>query len=87
MFTRRTGTAGWVGAALGRGCDLQLKQQERGEKLLIFARHLAGPALAATLAAGAASAHPLDGLTAEEYLKINEILRAAGTVTTRRSIR
>ena len=42
-------------------------------------RHLAGTALAASLA-GAATAHPLDGLTAEEYQRINEILRAAGTI-------
>lgn len=38
-------------------------------------KHLATTALALGLAAGAASAHPLDGLTAEEYQKINQILR------------
>ena len=44
-----------------------------------LARRLATTAIAAVLAAGAASAHPLDGITAEEYQKVNEILRAAGT--------
>ncbi len=39
-------------------------------------RHLAATALALGLAGGAAAAHPLDGLTAEEYQKINQILRA-----------
>lgn len=38
-------------------------------------KHLATTALALGLAAGAAAAHPLDGLTAEEYQKINQILR------------
>lgn len=47
---------------------------------MTIARCLAGTALAATLAAGVVAAHPLDGLTAEEYQKINEILLAAGTV-------
>ena len=45
-----------------------------------FARYLGGTGLAAMLAAGAAAAHPLDGITAEEYQKVNEILRAAGAV-------
>ena len=48
---------------------------------MTFTRYLAGTALAATLTAGALSAHPLDGITAEEYQKINEILRSTGTVT------
>ena len=38
-------------------------------------KHLATTALALGLATGAAAAHPLDGLTAEEYQKINQILR------------
>ena len=38
-------------------------------------KYLASTALALGLAAGAAAAHPLDGLTAEEYQKINQILR------------
>ena len=38
-------------------------------------KHLASTALALGLVATAASAHPLDGLTAEEYQKINQILR------------
>ncbi len=46
---------------------------------MTIARHLAATAVAAALTAGAAAAHPLDGLTAEEYQKINAILRAAGT--------
>lgn len=37
-------------------------------------KHLALTALALSLAASAAFAHPLDGLTAEEYQKINRIL-------------
>lgn len=45
-----------------------------------FARYLAGTALAALLTAGAAAAHPLDGITAEEYQRIGEILRSAGAV-------
>ncbi|KTQ84177.1 tyramine oxidase [Aureimonas ureilytica] len=43
-------------------------------------RRLALAALTSLLTAGTASAHPLDGLTAEEYGRINEILRSAGTV-------
>lgn len=34
-----------------------------------------------TMAAPARAAHPLDGLNADEYLKINEILRAKGIAT------
>lgn len=41
---------------------------------------LAGAALAALVGSGLA-AHPLDGLTAEEYGRINEILRAEGLAT------
>jgi primary-amine oxidase len=41
--------------------------------------YLAAAALALTLG-GAAQAHPLDGITAAEYQRINEILRAAGAV-------
>src|SRR5690606_27481926 len=54
--------------------------EQQGEASMTFTRYLAGTALAATLTAGALSAHPLDGITAEEYQKINEILRTAGTV-------
>ncbi|MBL0371145.1 tyramine oxidase [Rhizobium sp. KVB221] len=38
-------------------------------------QHLATAALALSLMASAASAHPLDGLTAEEYQRINKILK------------
>lgn len=38
-------------------------------------KYLAATALGFGLAGGAAFAHPLDGLTAEEYQKINQILR------------
>ena len=45
-------------------------------------RHvLSGAALAALTAGGGATAHPLDGLTAEEYQKIGEILTSAGTAS------
>ena len=54
---------------------------------MMFARTLAGTALAAVFAVGAASAHPLDGITAEEYQKINEICVPRAPSTTTRSIR
>lgn len=41
----------------------------------------AAVAAAVTMAAPAQAAHPLDGLSADEYLKINEILRAKGIAT------
>ncbi|WP_019645778.1 copper amine oxidase [Novispirillum itersonii] len=41
----------------------------------------AAVAAAVTMAATAQAAHPLDGLSADEYLKINEILRAKGIAT------
>jgi len=41
-----------------------------------LSKHLASTAVAIGLAASAAAAHPLDGLSPEEYQKINEILRA-----------
>lgn len=45
-----------------------------------FNKTIASSALAALLAGGAL-AHPLDGLTGEEYQKINQILKESGTVT------
>ncbi len=44
-------------------------------------KHLAATALAMTLFAPAVLAHPLDGLTAEEYQKINQILREQKVVS------
>lgn len=49
-----------------------------GEDLTL--RRLIATAALSTLLGTAALGHPLDGLTADEYLRINEILRSAGTI-------
>ncbi len=43
--------------------------------MMKLTKHLSATALAMGLVATAACAHPLDGLTAEEYQKINQIMR------------